>query len=266
MLWINGAAVRLALTAGVLASAGLAIPTDPVPPVTTQAAVDAAVPATHPPLAPEAAGQVRAAAIRDALAPAWRTVMDEVAGSIVKVAPVSPAATTLGALASPRVETQYVVSAALQSALRVAGELAVHGPPRDQKAIALALSVVDSRVPYSWGGGSLTGATYGINGPGLGANDSQVKGMDCSAFTRFVIFGAYGIEIPRTSGAQYAASRPVPLGEARAGDLVFQPGNQDAHVQLYIGGGKIAEQYQSGTIARIVDLPPGSEIRRPNGL
>jgi cell wall-associated NlpC family hydrolase len=139
-----------------------------------------------------------------------------------------------------------------------------HGPG-EQKALQIAKAVVDAKVPYAWGGGSLTGSTFGINGPGLGANDSQVKGMDCSGFSRYVNYQAYGIEIPRTSGAQYAASHPVSATEARPGDLVFQPGNQANHVQVYLGDGKIAEQYQSGTTARITQMPAGSEIRRPNG-
>jgi cell wall-associated NlpC family hydrolase len=241
-------------------------PSGLVPLVTPQAAVDVSTPAAQVPLQTDAAGRVRAAAVTAALAPAWTALMEEVRGSITGVAPIDPVAPVSGLLAMPRAETRYIVTTAMRTALQSANDLAVHGPPRDQKAVALALSVVNARIPYSWGGGNLVGATFGINGPGLGGNDSQVRGMDCSAFTRFVVFQAYGIEIPRTSGAQYIASRPVLLAAARAGDLVFQPGNQDAHVQLYIGGGKIAEQYQSGTTARVIDLPPGSEIRRPNGL
>lgn len=142
----------------------------------------------------------------------------------------------------------------------------VHGD-REKKVVQLAKAVVDAKIPYSWGGGSLSGPTLGISGPGLGANDNQVNGMDCSSFTRYATYQSSGVEIPRVSGAQWAASEPVPAGQARAGDLVFPPNTQGAnHVQLYIGNGMIAEQYQSGTTARIIPLDPSYEIRRPRGI
>ncbi|MGI6797920.1 C40 family peptidase [Gordonia sihwensis] len=142
----------------------------------------------------------------------------------------------------------------------------VHGE-REQKVVQLAKAVVDAKIPYSWGGGSLTGPTLGISGPGLGANDNNVNGMDCSGFSRYVTYQSSGVEIPRTSGAQWAASDPVSKDQARPGDLVFPPGTQGSgHVQVYIGNGQIAEQYQSGTTARITPLDPSYEIRRPRGI
>ena len=142
----------------------------------------------------------------------------------------------------------------------------VHGE-REQKVVQLAKAVVDAKIPYSWGGGSLTGPSLGISGPGLGANDNQVTGMDCSAFARYVTYQSSGVELPRTSGAQWAASEPVSLQQARPGDLVFPPGTQGSgHVQVYLGNGQIAEEYQSGTPARITAIDPSYEVRRPNGV
>jgi cell wall-associated NlpC family hydrolase len=45
--------------------------------------------------------------------------------------------------------------------------------------------------------------------------------------------------LPHYSRSQYAATRRVPLSEARPGDLVFYFGRGAHHVGLYIGNGKM---------------------------
>ncbi len=55
-------------------------------------------------------------------------------------------------------------------------------------------------VPYSWGGGSLTGPSKGVNS---GAN---TVGFDCSGLTRYA-FAGVGVLLPRWSGDQYRAGR-----------------------------------------------------------
>ncbi len=53
-------------------------------------------------------------------------------------------------------------------------------------------------VPYSWGGGSLTGPSNGID------SGSGTVGFDCSGLTRYAYAGV-GVLLPRWSGDQYNA-------------------------------------------------------------
>ena len=79
-----------------------------------------------------------------------------------------------------------------------------------------------NQVPYAWGGTSIE------------------TGMDCSAFSRFII-QKYGGNIPRTVKQQARTGRYIRPGDLRAGDLVFfdatyKRGGVD-HVGVYIGKG-----------------------------
>lgn len=73
---------------------------------------------------------------------------------------------------------------------------------------------------YVYGGTSLTGGT------------------DCSGFT-MRIYQHFGYSLPRTSGAQAAATRSVSPGSERVGDLFFYGSGSVSHVALYIGNGQI---------------------------
>lgn len=77
-------------------------------------------------------------------------------------------------------------------------------------------------VPYVWGG-------------------TTTSGFDCSGFTSYVYKKATGKTIPRTSRAQYAASKKVSRANLKAGDLVFfsATGGTVTHVALYAGNGKL---------------------------
>ncbi|CQD14337.1 NLP/P60 protein [Mycolicibacterium conceptionense] len=69
-------------------------------------------------------------------------------------------------------------------------------------------------VPYSWGGGTLTGP-----GPGVDYDAGKV-GFDCSGLTRYA-FAGVGVQIPKYSGDQYNTGRKVPVAQAKRGDLLF---------------------------------------------
>lgn len=99
-------------------------------------------------------------------------------------------------------------------------------------------------VPYSWGGGSLTGPSLGIDS---GAN---TVGFDCSGLTRYA-FAGVGILLPRFSGAQYDAGRKVPPSEAKRGDLLFWGAGGGQHEALYLGGGQMLEAQQTGVPVKI---------------
>lgn len=76
--------------------------------------------------------------------------------------------------------------------------------------------------PYVWGG----------QAPG---------GFDCSGLMWYGM-QHFGINIPRTSNAQIAALRSVPIGQAQIGDLVFfdsDSNGQSDHVGMYAGNGMV---------------------------
>ena len=99
-------------------------------------------------------------------------------------------------------------------------------------------------VPYSWGGGTLTGP-----GPGVDY-DAGKMGYDCSGFTRYV-FANIGINLPRMADGQYAIGRPVSTERLQSGDLVFfetyEPG--PSHVGIYIGNGQFISATSSRGVA-----------------
>ena len=66
-------------------------------------------------------------------------------------------------------------------------------------------------------------------------------GFDCSGFTSYVM-AELGYDLPRTSGAQRAATQRISRSQAVAGDLVFMPG----HVGIYAGNGMMIDSPRSG--------------------
>ena len=99
-------------------------------------------------------------------------------------------------------------------------------------------------VPYSWGGGSLTGPSRGVD------QGAGTVGFDCSGLTRFA-FAGVGVLLPRWSGDQYNAGRKVPPAQAKRGDLLFWGPGGSQHEAIYLGGGKMIEAQQTGVPIKI---------------
>jgi cell wall-associated NlpC family hydrolase len=120
----------------------------------------------------------------------------------------------------------------------------VRGPQAIEYAIRRGASQMG--VPYSWGGGTLTG-------PGPGVDDDAGKiGFDCSGFTRYM-FAGVGVQIPKYSGDQYNTGRKVPVAQAKRGDLLFYGPGGSQHVTMYLGGGRMLEA--SGSAGKVTVSP-----------
>ncbi len=99
-------------------------------------------------------------------------------------------------------------------------------------------------VPYSWGGGSLTGPTRGVD------QGAGTVGFDCSGLTRFA-FAGVGVLLPRWSGDQYNAGRKVPPSQAKRGDLLFWGPGGSQHEAIYLGGGQMIEAQRTGVPIKV---------------
>jgi cell wall-associated NlpC family hydrolase len=104
-------------------------------------------------------------------------------------------------------------------------------PPPVSQGVTGAIQAAESQlgVPYVWGGES----------PGVG--------FDCSGLVQWS-FAQAGISLPRTSGAQYAATTHIPVADIQAGDLLFYGAGGSEHVALYIGGGTMIEAPFTGAV------------------
>jgi cell wall-associated NlpC family hydrolase len=102
-------------------------------------------------------------------------------------------------------------------------------PPPVPAGVAGAIDAAESQlgVPYVWGGET----------PGVG--------FDCSGLVQWS-YAQAGISLPRTSGAQYAATTHIPLADIEPGDLLFYGADGSEHVAMYIGGGTMIEAPYTG--------------------
>jgi len=73
------------------------------------------------------------------------------------------------------------------------------------------------------------------------------SGFDCSGYVMYV-YGLHGIRLPRAADAQYDYGRPVSIGNACPGDLLFfrTKGFGISHVAIYTGEGRFIHAPSSG--------------------
>lgn len=114
-------------------------------------------------------------------------------------------------------------------------------------------------VPYSWGGGNVSGPSYGICCSPSGKSGTSIKGFDCSGLTTYA-YAKAGIRVPRTAAAQAGVGRRIPASSGtsalRPGDLVFYayaPGRDATiyHVGIYLGGGQMVNAPRPGAVVRV---------------
>ena len=89
-------------------------------------------------------------------------------------------------------------------------------------------------LPYRWGG------------------SSAADGFDCSGLTT-AVYRLNGLNLPRTSAAQFRTGTPVARENLHRGDLVFfaTPGGRNvSHVGIYAGGGRFIHAPGRGKAVR----------------
>ncbi len=81
-------------------------------------------------------------------------------------------------------------------------------------------------------------------------------GFDCSGFVRYVFHLGAGIELPRTSAAQYREGQQVARNDLRIGDLVFFriAGKRVSHVGIYLGDDSFIHSPSAGKRVSVSNL------------
>ncbi|HEU5159253.1 MAG TPA: NlpC/P60 family protein [Streptosporangiaceae bacterium] len=131
---------------------------------------------------------------------------------------------------------------------------AVAGSGKGAQAVKYALTQLG--VPYSWGGGTASGPSYGI------AQGAGIKGFDCSGLTMYA-YAKVGINLPHFTGSQWNAGTHVSRSRLQPGDLVFFYSDRH-HMGMYIGGGKMVHAPQTGDVIKIspiADRPWAGAVR-----
>ncbi|MFB9594052.1 C40 family peptidase [Streptomyces racemochromogenes] len=143
------------------------------------------------------------------------------------------------------------------------------GGPLTQEQAAIAVNAAARQIgmPYSWGGGEVSGPSTGICCSPNGSSGANTVGFDCSGLVLYA-YAKAGIFMPRTAAEQYAASEPVKREELRVGDLVFYGSSAESihHVGIYIGGGHMIEAPRPGVDVRyspITSMPDFYSAGRP---
>ncbi|MFI6484246.1 NlpC/P60 family protein [Nonomuraea sp. NPDC050663] len=118
-------------------------------------------------------------------------------------------------------------------------------PSTTKADLAVTTALRELGTPFSWGGGSPSGATKGI---GRGAS---TIGFDCSGLTLYA-WSKAGVKLGHYTGTQFRQGRRIPLDDLRKGDLVFFGGGtgDPTHVGLYLGNGVMIHAPKTGDVVK----------------
>jgi cell wall-associated NlpC family hydrolase len=160
-----------------------------------------------------------------------------------------------------------LVAPAVASADLVAGPTMTR-----QQAVnyVIARGLAQRGVPFSWGGGNISGPSLGT-GPGPAAAPAPdpvaaaglipgippipplapaapapaVVGFDSSGLMQYV-FAGVGAKLPRSSGEMYKVGQHVTADQALPADMIFYGPDGSQSVALFIGNGQMLEAADSG--------------------
>jgi peptidoglycan DL-endopeptidase CwlO len=111
-----------------------------------------------------------------------------------------------------------------------------------------------SGAPAASGGSSAVEVAMSQLGKAYVWGATGPQAFDCSGLTSYA-WARAGKRLPRTSRAQYAATRRISRSEWQPGDLLFfaKPGRPIHHVAMYIGNGKMVEAPHRRARVRVRD-------------
>lgn len=123
----------------------------------------------------------------------------------------------------------------------------VYTAPPSSSGGGAAVEAAESQlgVPYVWGGTSPRGSPGDPSG-----------GFDCSGLTQWSWEQA-GVDMAHYSGAQMAATTPVPVNDLQPGDLLFYGPGGSEHVAMYVGGGTMIEAPYTGAVVWLTSVRLG---------
>ncbi|TDQ36131.1 C40 family peptidase [Aureibacillus halotolerans] len=83
---------------------------------------------------------------------------------------------------------------------------------------------------------------------------TSASGFDCSGYV-LTVLGAHNVDLPRTTGGQFASGTAVSKADLQSGDLVFfnTSGRGVSHSGIYIGNGQFIHSASSNGVS-ISDL------------
>ncbi|KPJ81610.1 MAG: hypothetical protein AMJ58_04365 [Gammaproteobacteria bacterium SG8_30] len=121
-------------------------------------------------------------------------------------------------------------------------------PARDPRGHGASVPEPALRAPIADLALAMVGVPYRYGG------SDPDEGFDCSGLVYYT-YTSNGYAVPRTSRAQFAVARPIPLAEAAAGDLVFFKDEAKlSHVGIYLGDGRFVHAPSSGGTVRVAKL------------
>lgn len=134
-------------------------------------------------------------------------------------------------------------------------------PIQQETAPAPQAAAAAPEVPASKNGASIAVYAQKFIGAPYVSGGTTPAGWDCSGFVQYV-FAQFGINLPRTSGAQAGVGVAVPsLAQAQPGDILAN----GMHAAIYIGNGMVINALNPAQGTQITDTSVfygGYSIRR----
>ncbi|MFL0028541.1 NlpC/P60 family protein [Streptomyces sp. NBUL23] len=106
--------------------------------------------------------------------------------------------------------------------------------------------------PYSWGGGGISGPSFGF------AQGQYTRGFDCSSLLMYAVYHASGgkITLSRTSQHQVTEGKGVTRAQLRPGDAIgfkLNGGSWD-HIAIYVGNNQMIHAPRTGRTVSVEAL------------